>query len=361
MVETISVNLVVAPIHTPVMDTRFDQVQQLLLKFTKMEFGDRLAVSDKGDDLDAIIVGLNTLGEELEKKSLLSNDTNDRVNAILDVALKHTLMDFSVKAPVSTKGDELDAIAVGLNTLSEELEERIKALEESARKLESVNKELEAFSYSVSHDLRAPLRAVDGYAKMIEEDYSRQLDEEGRRMIRMMQYNAKKMGTLIDDLLAFSRLGRKEIQKSAIDMDELVAGALAEVSKSVDHRADVKIGKLHPIAGDYGLMNQVFVNLISNAVKYSSRAESPRVWISSEKKRKEVVYTITDNGVGFDMKFVNKLFGVFQRLHSMEEFEGTGVGLAIVQRIVNKHGGRVWAEGKKNEGASFHVSLPIEQ
>lgn len=285
MAETISVNLTSTPILSPEMDNRFDQVQQLLLKFTKMEFGDRLPVSDKGDDLDAVIAGLNTLGEELEKKSLLTNDTNDRVNAILDVALKHTLMDFSVKAPVSTKGDELDAIAVGLNTLSEELEERIKALEESARKLESVNKELEAFSYSVSHDLRAPLRAVDGYAKMIEEDYSNQLDEEGRRMIRMMQYNAKKMGTLIDDLLAFSRLGRKDIQKSPIDMDELVAGALSEVSKSIDHRADIKIGKLHPIAGDYGLMNQVFVNLISNAIKYSSRAESPRVWISSEKKR----------------------------------------------------------------------------
>ena len=224
--------------------------------------------------------------------------------------------------------------------------------------IKAVNKELEAFTYSVSHDLRAPLRAIDGYAQMMDEDYSKVLDEEGRRLLSVIQYNANKMGTLIDDLLDFSRLGKKEVQKTNLNMNELAKGAWIDLNKSVKHKAEVKIGKLPPAKGDYGLIHQVLVNLISNGIKYSSKTKRPLVEIKSEQKDGELIYSVKDNGAGFDMQYAHKLFGVFQRLHKTEEFEGTGVGLAIVQRIINKHSGKVWAEAEVGKGATFYFSLP---
>ncbi|MBI3509304.1 MAG: PAS domain S-box protein [Bacteroidetes bacterium] len=224
--------------------------------------------------------------------------------------------------------------------------------------LEAVNKELEAFTFSVSHDLRAPLRAVNGYAQMLKEDYGSKLDEEGNRIIDTMRYNAAKMGSLIDDLLAFSRLGRKEIQRADVDMNELVEGVLLEVGKANHYKASVTTGKLHHLNTDYGLMHQVMFNLVSNAFKYSSKKENPAVEISSGEKNNEIIFSVKDNGAGFNMKYAEKLFGVFQRLHSEEEFEGTGVGLAIVQRIIFRQGGRVWAEGETGKGATFYFSLP---
>ncbi|MCW3072864.1 MAG: hypothetical protein JWO44_2754 [Bacteroidetes bacterium] len=248
------------------------------------------------------------------------------------------------------------AAEADIRKLNEELEERVN---ERTAQLTSVNKELESFSYSISHDLRAPLRAINGYAKMVEEDYGPLLDEEGKRLLHVVQYNAQRMGILIDDLLAFSRLGKKEIQKSVIDTKELIDAALYELGKTTQHHADIRIGTLHNLQADYSLINQVFLNLVSNAIKYSGKKEKPVVEISSEIKDNEVIYRISDNGAGFDMKYGHKLFGVFQRLHTSDEFEGTGVGLAIVQRIVNKHGGRAWAEGVIDEGASFYFSLPV--
>lgn len=243
---------------------------------------------------------------------------------------------------------------IGVTVMSSNVTERKRAEEQ----LLELNKELESFSYSVSHDLRAPLRAIDGYAGILEEDYGKILDEEGNRLLSSIQHNAKKMGTLIDDLLAFSRLGKKELTKTKINMTELVEAALYEVNKSAKHNAKVVIKNLHPCKGDYGLLNQVVVNLLSNAIKYSSKVKEPYVEISSEQTDTEVIYFVKDNGAGFDMRYVQKLFGVFQRLHTIEEFEGTGVGLAIVQRIMNKHGGRVAAEGEKDKGAVFKFSLP---
>ncbi|HTA26281.1 MAG TPA: ATP-binding protein [Bacteroidia bacterium] len=233
-----------------------------------------------------------------------------------------------------------------------------KELEVNLTQIIDVNQELEAFSYSVSHDLRAPLRAINGYAQMLEEDYGKSLNAEGVRKLGVIMENAKKMGLLIDDLLTFSRLGRKQVQKSPINMNKLVESVLIEISKTIQYKTTLKITELKPASGDYSLLYQVMMNLISNALKYSSKVETPLIELASEDNGEEIIYSIKDNGAGFDMRYVDKLFNVFQRLHTTAEFEGTGVGLAIVQRIIKKHGGKVWAKGEINKGAEFYFSLP---
>ena len=224
--------------------------------------------------------------------------------------------------------------------------------------LETANAELESFSYSVSHDLRAPLRAVDGYARMLEEDYAAHLDEEGRRLLSVVRQSSQRMGRLIDDLLAFSRLGRQEPSKQLVDMAELATEVVNELRDGSS--ASVQLAELPRARADRALMRQVWFNLVGNALKYSAKRNDARIEIGGRREAGENLYWIRDNGVGFDMRYVGKLFGVFQRLHRSDEFDGTGVGLAIVQRVVARHGGRVWAEGKPGDGACFHFSLPQE-
>jgi len=239
-----------------------------------------------------------------------------------------------------------------------ELLQLYKNMEKKNEELENSNKELESFSYSVSHDLRAPLRALDGYSKMMESAYSQVLDNEGKRLLGIIQTNAKKMGVLVDDLLAFSKLGKKEIEKSQINMDQMIEAVLHELRDFIPQKTSIQTNTLLPAYADNSLLHQVWVNLISNALKYSRKTENPQVYINCVKSENEIIYSVKDNGVGFSMDYIDKLFGVFQRLHGTIEFEGTGIGLAIVQRIITKHGGRVWAEGKINEGATFYFTLP---
>jgi two-component system sensor histidine kinase/response regulator len=235
-----------------------------------------------------------------------------------------------------------------------------KNLEKKNEELEFINKELEAFSYSVSHDLRTPLRAINGFATILEEDYKTLFDEEGKKLLHSIQNNSKKMSHLIDDLLVFSKLGRKSVQKTDLNMNVLVRDVLVGLNKANHHKAEITVSDLHPVKGDYNLMNQVFVNLISNSIKYSSKKPDPVIEITSHIENDEVIYQVKDNGDGFDMKYADKLFGVFQRLHSEEEFEGTGVGLATVQRIVLKHDGKIWANAEPGKGATFSFTLPLE-
>jgi len=480
-------------------DDRIDKVLNLLLKFTVGDFRHREVISDKGDELDAIIIGLNTLGEELEASGKVVRDFEDRITSIMNALLKFTLFDFSEKAKVSEIGDELDAIAIGLNTMAEEIqssretqeyqlqriteahhfldsilenipnmvfvkeadelrfvrfntagekliglsrdqilgkndydlfpkeqadfftqkdretlsrqsvtdipEEKIETPEGTkwlytkkipifgsdgqplfllgiseditSRKakdewiqqlndelqakndlLELTNSELEAFTYSVSHDLRAPLRAIHAYTKILHAEHISHLNDEAKDMMDSVMRNAKRMGELIDDLLALSRMGKKELARKPTDMNVLVKQCLGELKNSMDlSKAKITMDELGTINVDPNLMVQVFINLLSNAVKYSSMKENPVIHIGCEKKKGEIIYSVKDNGTGFDMKYYDKLFGVFQRLHNMEEFEGTGVGLALVKRIVVKHEGKVWAEGKLNKGATFYVAL----
>jgi signal transduction histidine kinase len=252
------------------------------------------------------------------------------------------------------------AIAVYQARLLERVRSHAAELEATVRErteaLVTANRELEGFSYSVSHDLRAPLRAVDGYARMLEEDYAPRLDDEARRLLSVVRSSASRMGRLIDDLLAFSRLGRQQPARQALDMAALVREVVDEARKASPAR--VEVGELPSANADRALMRQVWVNLVDNALKYSSKRADARVEIGGRDDGAESVYWVRDNGVGFDMRYVAKLFGVFQRLHRADEFDGTGVGLAIVQRVVARHGGRVWAEAKPGEGACFQFSLP---
>jgi len=233
-----------------------------------------------------------------------------------------------------------------------------KNLEIKNEELEYSNRELESFSYSVSHDLRVPLRALGGYSRILEEDYGNILDDEGKRLLGNIHDNAKKMGLLVDSLLAFSKLGKKEVQKSLVNMNELVESVVNEMMISQPHRATIKIKTLLPANADKVLLQQVWINLVSNAIKYSEKTEKPEIEIGSSKSENEIAYYIKDNGTGFNMEYANKLFGVFQRLHSSKEFEGTGIGLATVQRIITRHGGKVWAEAKVGMGATFSFTLP---
>jgi light-regulated signal transduction histidine kinase (bacteriophytochrome) len=264
----------------------------------------------------------------------------------------------SVKFPlIDTQG-----VPYALCGISTDITER-KAMEEALRErgaqLEAANAALESFSYSVAHDLRAPLRAMDGFARILLEDHASALDTDGRRVLDIVCQNARQMGKLIDDLLAFSRLGRKELVRSPVDM-RAVAESVVDELRRLDAARSVAVTTTPlPMAiGDANMIRQVFANLIGNAWKFTRDRHDARIEIGFRPGNGETVYFVRDNGAGFDMAYADKLFGVFQRLHGTEEFEGTGVGLAIVQCIVHRHGGRAWAEGQVDAGATFSFTLP---
>jgi K+-sensing histidine kinase KdpD len=245
----------------------------------------------------------------------------------------------------------LEQTAVEIRTLNQDLEAR-------TRELEASNKELEAFAYSVSHDLRAPLRHMVGYAELLQKHESSVADATGREYMLSILDSAKRMGNLIDDLLAFSRIGRAETQKTTVDLEQLLKEALTDIRRDTEGRNIVwRIGALPAVYGDRSMLRLALVNLLSNAVKFTRTRAQAEIEIGTlDGKGKEAIVFIRDNGVGFNMKYVHKLFGVFQRLHRQEAFEGTGIGLATVQRIINRHGGKVWAEGHKDQGAVFYFS-----
>ncbi|MBV6407754.1 MAG: Adaptive-response sensory-kinase SasA [Rhodocyclaceae bacterium] len=236
-------------------------------------------------------------------------------------------------------------------TLEHRVQERTVELEEAVR-------EMESFSYSISHDLRAPLRAIAGYARIVEEDYAAAIDAEGKRLLGRIAGGAIRMGELIDDLLDFSRIGRADLKKSPVDMNLVVRDVIGELDEAGANRRQFDIGDLPQAEADRGLLRQAWMNLLSNAVKYSRQRDPARIEVGGAIEGDELHYWVRDNGAGFDMAFSDKLFKVFQRLHRDPSFEGTGVGLALVARIVQKHGGRVWAEGAPEAGATFHFTLP---
>lgn len=284
---------------------------------------------------------LEDINEQYEKSSLVNKAT---LNLLEDVNIE------------LSKSEEYRRAL--LNMLEDFDAERIKAQQAKAL-FETVNKELEAFSYSVSHDLRAPLRAIDGFAQAVMEDYETRLDDEGKHYLRLIEENIYRMGTLIDDLLAFSRLSRQQMLNSNIDIEDMVKSVFNELlSQETDRIIEFKVGPLPPAHGDSSMIRQAVTNLLSNSIKFTRDREKAFIEIGCLQDPEECVYYVKDNGAGFDMKYADNLFKVFQRLHSAADFEGTGIGLALVHRIISRHGGRVWAEGKTGEGAVFYFALP---
>jgi PAS domain S-box-containing protein len=287
----------------------------------------------------------------------ISEDITARKNA--EEALRKAYEDLEDRVQKRTRQLSLSYKALReseerYRNLSEELEQKV---DRRTSELKSAVSEIEAFSYSVSHDLRAPLRAIEGFSEILLEEHADTLTAEGKRLLQIVRKNTLHMSQLIDDLLAFSRIARKDFVKRRVPMDDL-ARLVSEDLHHAHPATQVSIPHLPDAFGDAPLLRQVWTNLLSNAFKFSRHNPDASIEMGAEEKANEIIYRIRDNGVGFDMQYVDKLFGVFQRLHNLDEFEGTGVGLAIVQRIIHKHGGQTWAEGKLNEGATFYFSLP---
>jgi signal transduction histidine kinase len=282
---------------------------------------------------------------------LLNLDQKSNLKSYTDIDLEFL---FTLKIEVS--------IALSNALLYADVRKMSDALQESGRKLTARVKEMEAFTYTISHDLRAPVRALLGYSGILVEEYKDKLDAEGIRIVKVLQQESDYIGNLIDDLLSFSRVGHGEINRVQIDMNGLVRTVVDQLRRLTPARSiTVNTLDLPPVLGDPVLLHHVFTNLISNAFKYTSKNKEAVVTIGSQALPRELVYFVADNGVGFDMRYVGKLFSVFQRLHTADEFPGNGVGLAIVHRIIQKHKGRVWAESTLNEGATFYVALPKDE
>jgi light-regulated signal transduction histidine kinase (bacteriophytochrome) len=294
------------------------------------------------------------LQKELEEKGIAEKKLQ-KSHKQLETSKLATL---SLLEDIKAEMEQRRKVEDEINKLNTELEQRV--LDRTAQ-LEAANNELQSFAYSVSHDLRAPLRAVDGFSKFLMEDYGTKLDPEGKRLLGLIRGNTQKMDQLITDLLALSRVTRGEHNLAFIDMKKMAASMFNEAaSADILETLSVVVDDLPEAYADSTYIKQVWINLISNAIKFSSGKKKPEIKIGGYTEKPFNVYFVKDNGAGFNQEYAHKLFGVFQRLHNSDEFEGTGVGLAIVQRIIHRHGGKVWAEGKENCGASFYFSIPIK-
>jgi light-regulated signal transduction histidine kinase (bacteriophytochrome)/CheY-like chemotaxis protein len=318
----------------------------LLLTDLMMPEMDGISLINSARQIDSALVAIVMTGH---------GTVDTAVKAMQEGALDYILKPFKLNVILRVISRALD-----LQRLHREVAELHERERQRSKELAVAYQDLESFSYSISHDLKAPLRSIDGFAQILAEEFASQLGDEGRRIINIIRSGSQRMDQLIAGLLEFSRAGRAALDLDHIDMTLLADAAAAEVrSLHTGPPPLIEIGDLPPIKGDVTVMRQVWCNLIGNALKYSAKRSQPQIKISGNVEDHEAVYQVQDNGAGFDMRHAAKLFGVFQRLHHAEEFPGTGVGLAIVQRIVARHGGRIWAHSEPNGGACFQFALPI--
>src|SRR2546429_342488 len=316
----------------------------LVLTDLMMPEMDGISLLRAAHEIDSNVVGIVMTGH---------GAIDTAVEAMKAGALDYILKPFKLSGilPVLSR-------ALGVRRLRMENEELQQRVRERTSELEAANKELEAFSYSISHDLRAPLRGISAFSTILLQEHSSQMPAEARRLLDIVTTSARRMEQLIEDLLRFSKLSRQPLSKQPVNIPALVRVTLEELRQQEgDRHIDVKVGEMPNCVGDQSLLKQVFVNLLSNAFKFTRQKEKAIVEIGCQQQEGETVYFVRDNGAGFDARYAEKLFGVFQRLHSAEQFEGTGVGLSIVHRIVQRHGGRIWAEGKVDGGATFYFTL----
>lgn len=335
------IDLIMLDVQMPGMDGF--EVVQILKSNAKTKDIPIIFVSAEKKERHSVMKGFEEGAVDYLSKPLDPELTRAKVDVLLQLQIQ--------KRQLIEKNDSLLKAQSEIRRLNDDLKENLK-------QLEIMNHELESFSYSVSHDLRAPLRMIAGYTNMVLEDYEAALEGDGKKKLVRVIEGVSKMDSLIEGLLEFSKLVRKDVRKTEIDMQSMVKEIINEMTTITPTKAEIQVNDLKTCRGDRGLITQVWVNLISNAIKYSSKKENPSVEIGCIPKESEMVYYVKDNGAGFDMQYAEKLFGVFQRLHKASDFEGTGVGLALVHRIVVRHGGTIWAEAKLNEGATFFFTIP---
>jgi signal transduction histidine kinase len=332
-------------------EQRFD----LLLTDLMMPDMDGIGLLRAAHEVDPDLVGVLMTGH---------GTIDTAVEAMKAGALDYILKPFklSVVLPVLSRALTVRRLRMENAVLEKSVRDRTAELEVANRELEAANKELEAFSYSVSHDLRTPLRHIDGFSQILADSHGKELTEPAQRLLLKVREGAKRLGLLIDELLNFSRLSRQPLVARKVNLSELVKTVLSELEPEREGRqVEIRLGDLPDCMGDLGLLRQVFINLLSNAQKFTRHRAPAVIEVGCERKNGELLCSVRDNGAGFDMKYASRLFGVFQRLHSDAQFPGTGVGLSIVQRIIHRHGGRIWVDAEVDKGACFQFTLPAAQ